>query len=94
MNYLFTFTDYINPYALVEFDMFCRDLGVEDVLTYNASDNDEGAEFPPNFIMVLVDTDDKKILEQTNKEYNRILTENAKIMYMGKRKGHLSLVKS
>lgn len=93
MNFLFTFTDYINPYALVEFDMFCRDLGVENVETYNASDNDEGVDFPLNFVMVLVDTEDKDILKKAQKEYNRIVTENANIMHLGKRKGHLELVK-
>ena len=92
-DFLFTFEEFINPYALVEFDMFCRDLGIEDVVTHNASDNAENVNFPLNFIIVYVGTDDVILLETVSAEYNRILTENARIMQLGKRKGHLSIVK-
>jgi hypothetical protein len=79
MNYLFTFNEYIDLAMLLEFDMFCWELDEIVCVTTSANDNDEGAKFPPNFIIVYVDTDNQEHLEIINNKYMRLINESDSI---------------
>ena len=76
MNYLFTFKENIDLALLLDFDMFCWELDKIVCLTTSANDNDEGAQFPPNFIMVYVDTDNEEHLEIIQNKYMRLINES------------------
>jgi len=79
MNYLFTFDTFINTFTLVEFEMFCMDLKVDTVVS-SANDNDEDAEFPPNFIIVYADTEDKDLLESISNKYEQLIAADATVI--------------
>jgi hypothetical protein len=76
MNYLFTFKENIDLALLLDFDMFCWELDEIVCVTTSANDNDEGAQFPPNFIMVYVDTDNEEHLEIIQNKYMRLINES------------------
>lgn len=76
MNFLFTFTDCIEVSTLIEFEAFCWELDEIICITTSANDNDEGAEFPPNFIMVYVDCDNKDHLESISHKYHQLCIES------------------
>ena len=77
MNYLFTFNQSIDVHALLEFEMFCWELDEIVCITTSANDNDEGAEFPPNFILVYADTENQNHLDSITNKYNRLVNESA-----------------
>jgi hypothetical protein len=79
MNYLFTFREYIDLHMLMDFTMFCWELNEIVCLTSSANDNDQGAEFPPNFIMVYVDTDNEEDLNTISHKYNSLINESHSI---------------
>jgi hypothetical protein len=75
MNYLFSFNDYIDVNCLIEFDLFCWELNEIVCISTSANDNDEGAEFPPNYILVYVDTEDQSMIETISDKYHRLVAE-------------------
>lgn len=79
MNYLFTFDEYIDIHMLMNFNMFCWELDEILCLMTSANDNCEGAEFPPNFILVYVDTDNQEYLDIISHKYNRLINESDSI---------------
>lgn len=79
MNYLFTFDAFINTFTLVDFEMFCMDLEVDTFAT-SANDNDEGAVFPPNFVIVYADTEDKNLLESISNKYEQLIAADPSVL--------------
>jgi len=79
MNYLFTFQDRIDVGMLIEFELFCWELAEIVCITTSANDNNEGAEFPPNFIMVYVDTDVQEHIDIISNKYNRLINNSDSI---------------
>ena len=79
MNYLFTFDDYIDLHMLMDFNMFCQELDEIICITTSANDNEEGAEFPANFIMVYVDTENQQHLDIISNKYHRLINESDSI---------------
>lgn len=76
MNFLFTFQDHIDVSLLLDFEMFCWELNEIVCVTTSANDNDEQAEFPANFIIVYVDTEDKDHLDIISNKYYRLIAES------------------
>jgi hypothetical protein len=76
MNYLFMFKENIDLAVLLDFDMFCWELDEIVCLITSANDNNEGAEFPPNFIIVYADTDNEEHLNVINNKYMRLINES------------------
>ena len=79
MNYLFTFDEYIDLHMLMEFNMFCWELDEIVCVTTSANQNDEGVEFPPNFVMVYVDTDVQEHIDIISNKYNRLINDSDSI---------------
>ena len=79
MNFLFTFDSAINSFTLAEFEMFCQDLDVYS-FAYSANDNDEDAEFPPNFIMVYADTEDTDLLASISNKYEQLIAQDPSVI--------------
>lgn len=79
MNYLFTFDDYIDLHMLMDFNMFCWELDEIICITTSANDNEEGAEFPKNFIIVYVDTENHEHLDIISNKYHRLINESDSI---------------
>ena len=79
MNYLFTFQDSIDISMLFDFEIFCWELDEIICITTSANDNNEGAEFPTNFIMVYVDTENQEQLDIISNKYNRLINESDSI---------------
>lgn len=73
MNYLFTFQDHIDVSVLLEFEMFCWELN--EIICITTSANEDSIDFPPNFIVVYVDTDDEDYLETISNKYHRLIAE-------------------
>lgn len=59
--------------------MFCWELDEIVCLTTSANDNDEGAEFPPNYILVYVDTDKQEYIDIISNKYNRLINDSDSI---------------
>lgn len=73
MNYLFSFTDFIDVYILAEFEMFCQDL---EVTAFTTSANEEEVLFPPNYILVYADTEDESLIETISHKYQQLISES------------------
>jgi hypothetical protein len=74
MNYLFTFQDRIDVYMLIEFEMFCWELN--EIICITTSANEESNDFPPNFILVYVDTENEQELDTITNKYHRLIAES------------------
>ena len=79
MNYLFPFKNYIDMSMLFDFDMFCWELDEIVCIVTSANDNDESAEFPPNFIIIYVDTDNQEHIDIITNKYMRLINESDSI---------------
>jgi hypothetical protein len=75
MNFLFTFTDHIDSYVLTDFQLFAWELAEINIGYISANDNDEGAVFPPNFILGLPSTDDPDHLDLLSHKYHQLCAE-------------------
>jgi len=83
MNFLFTFDTWINTYVLIEFESFVIDLGItpytmsaNSEFLMDEDDDEDDIQFPPNFIVTYVDTEDEELIKTISNKYHRLLEEN------------------